>query len=54
MEFVQRVNKDNNALLAAARIYEIAAYSDKEITAEQISEINKLFKSIRKINEKQK
>ena len=54
MEFVQRVNKDNIALLAAARIYEIAAFSDKEITATQISEINKLYKSIRKINEKQK
>jgi len=48
MEFVQRVDKDNDDLLEAAKIFEIAAYSDKEITSEQIDEIESLYKTIRK------
>ena len=54
MEFVQRVDKDSIDLLETAKIFDIAMYSGRDITSEQVSETNSLYKSIRKIYEKQK
>jgi len=48
MEFVHRVDDESSELLEAAKIFEIAAYSDREISPEQVSEMDRLYKSIRK------
>ncbi|MBN2878477.1 MAG: hypothetical protein JXN65_02495 [Clostridia bacterium] len=51
MEFARRVDGDNTDLLEAARIFELAAYSNRDITAEQVIEMDRLYKSIRKFGE---